>query len=126
MKQPSAGLNMPDNPIDLFSADVEPSLAKKNADELLPHATLAFKSASPAPAWADPEFKGRLAYLVCTEDKAIPKAAQEGMMQHSGQDWHVRELQGSHNAPFLSKEKEAVEIIDGFVEKFLQAVAGSP
>jgi len=111
---------MPHNPIKVLSADVESSLAKVHAAQLQPHATLAFKSPSPAPAWADPAFRGRLAYIVCIQDQAIPKVGQEAMMQLTGQEFMVQELHGSHNATFLSKPGEAAEMVVGFVEKFLK------
>lgn len=70
-------------------------------------------------------FQGRLAYIVCTEDQAVPKLGQEAMMQGTGKDWIVTELRGSHNAPFLSeKTHEAVDAIDGFINAFLSAGTG--
>lgn len=107
----------------VLSADVEPSIAQAHAAEIVPHATLAFKSPSPTPAWTDAAaFQGRLAYLICTEDRAVPKFGQEAMMQGTGQDWIVKELQGSHNAPFLSnKTQEAVDAVDSFVDAFFSA-----
>jgi len=110
---------MPHDPVKVLSADVESSLAEAHAAQLQPHATLAFKSPSPAPAWADPTFRGRLAYIVCTEDQAVPKVGQEAMMQLTGQEFMVKELHGSHNAAFLAKPREAAEMVVGFVEKFL-------
>ena len=114
---------MPIDPVSILSADIEPALAQSNAASLVPHATLAFKSPSPAPAWSDAAFHGRLAYLVCTEDQAIPKLGQEAMMQGTGKNWIVRELQGSHNAPFLAKTQEAVEAVEAFVQLFSLANA---
>lgn len=123
---PSPGLTMPIDPVSVLSADIEPSVAQTNAAEIIPHATLAFKSPSPTPAWTDAAaFQGRLAYLVCTEDLAVPKFGQEAMMQGTGQEWIVKELQGSHNAPFLSnKKQEAVDAVDRFIHTFLSRENG--
>ncbi|CAF9935010.1 MAG: hypothetical protein ALECFALPRED_006212 [Alectoria fallacina] len=118
--EPSSGLTMPDNPLAILSADIDPAIAMENASRLVPHALLAFKSPAPAPAWADSGFEDRLAYLVCTEDQAIPKFGQEAMMQATGLNWAVREMMGSHNSPFLKKTDEAVEAVDAFVGGFLK------
>ena len=119
--QPSTGLTMPADPIAVLAADIGLVKAQASVAELLPHATVAFKSPSPPPAWAEPAFRGRLAYIMCTEDQAIPKVGQEIMMQLTGQPWVVRELQGSHNSAFLLKEQEAAGLVAGIVEIFLHA-----
>ena len=111
---------MPDDPLTILSADIDPIVAKENAAQLIPHALLAFKSPAPAPAWAEPGFEGRLAYLVCTEDQAILEFAQEAMMQGTGKDWVVREMVGSHNVAFLKKIDEAAAAVDAFVDGFLK------
>ena len=89
-------------------------------ENMEPHSLTAFESAAPPLAWNSPDFKGHLAYVVCTDDKAIPREAQEGMIKGSGMDWEVREMHSSHNAPFLSREKETAEIIMNFIDKFSQ------
>lgn len=56
---------------------------------------------------------------MCTEDQAVPKFGQEAMMQGIGKEWMVKELQGSHNAPFLSnKTQDAVDAVDNFIYAF--------
>lgn len=110
---------MPDDPLAILSADIDPIIAEKNASQLVPHALLAFKSPAPAPAWTEPGFEGRLAYLMCSDDQAIPRFGQEAMMQGTGMDWVVREIVGSHNAPFLKKTEEAAGAVDRFVDGFL-------
>lgn len=122
--QPRAGLTMPLDPIKILAADVEASVAQANAAHLLPHATLAFKSPSPPAAWSDPAFRGRLAYIVCTKDQAIPQAGQEAMMGLTGQSWIVKELQGSHNAAFWLKQQEAAQMVESIVATFQQEANG--
>lgn len=111
---------MPDDPLAMLSADIDPVLAEGNASRLVPHALLAFKSPAPAPAWTGTGFEDRLAYLVCTEDQAIPKFGQEAMMQGTGVEWAVREIVGSHTSPFLKKMEEAAGAVDAFVDGFLK------
>ena len=112
------GLTLPENPINNFSADVTPAVAQACLSQILPHALLAFKSTAPKPAWADAGFDGRLAYLVCTEDRAIVQVAQHAMMQGIGKTWIVKEVEGSHTAPFLDKIPEAVQALESFVRSF--------
>lgn len=111
---------MPDNALAIFSADIDPTVAKENASKIVPHALLAFKSPAPAPAWTEPGFEGRLAYLVCTDDLAVPKFGQEAMMQGTGKRWVVKEMVGGHNTPFLKKTQEAAGLVDAFVGGFLK------
>ena len=118
MRQPLPGLTLPADPAEVFSADAAPAVAQAYVSQILPHALLAFKSPAPRPAWSDPGFDGRLAYLSCTEDRAIPKFAQEAMMQGTGKKWVVKELEGSHSAPFLIKISDAVQALEGFVRIF--------
>ena len=104
--------------MNVFLADVTPAIAQAFISQILPHALLAFKSPAPKPAWSEAGFDGRLAYLACTEDRAIPKFAQEAMMHGTGKKWIVKELECSHSAPFLSKIEEAVQALEGFVRVF--------
>ena len=111
---------MPENPLAIFSADIDPMIAKENASRMVPHALLAAKSPTPAPAWTDPDFEGRLAYLVYTEDLAILQYAQVAMILETGQVWAVKEMMDSHNCPFLKEMEEAARAVDEFVEEFLK------
>ena len=95
-------------------------MVKADLDKIEPHSLAAFESAAPPLAWNSPDFKGCLAYVVCTDDKAIPREAQDGMIKGSGLEWEVREMHCSHNAPFTPKEKETAEIIMNFIDKFSQ------
>ncbi|GAB1190922.1 hypothetical protein APSETT444_000089 [Aspergillus pseudonomiae] len=115
---PSVGLNVPDQPEKTFAADVSEEQALAISSVIKPHASLAFFSAQPSPAWVDPTFTGRLAYVVTTDDLAVPKVAQYGMISGTGQQWHVREIESSHCAPFITKVEESVEILQEFIHTF--------
>ena len=41
-------------------------------------------------------------------------------MHGTGMEWVVREMEGSHNCPFLKKTEEAAEAVDAFVAGFLK------
>ena len=109
-QQPTANLNVADDPTGNFAADVEPATAKLLTANVKPHATLSFTSPQLHPAWADEAFHGRLAFIVTTEDRAVPKEAQFGMMAATQQSWIVKELASSHCAPFLNRIDETVAL----------------
>ena len=64
-----------------------------------------------------------MAYLVCTEDKAIPNFGEEAVMEGTGISWITREISGSHNSPLLMMTEEAADIADHFMMKFLGLAA---
>ena len=111
---------MPENPLVLLSVNIDPIIAEENASRMVPHALLAFKSSIPAPAWTDPGFEGRLAYLEYTEDLAIQQFAQEAMIRGTGQAWMVKEMVGGHSCAFLKETEEAARAVDNFVQVFLK------
>jgi hypothetical protein len=104
-----------------FAADVSEDLAREMAAQLKPHSNLAFMSYQPAPAWAEPAFAGRCAYIVTGDDVGIPKAAQCGMIAATGQEWIVKELAGSsHMAPFMTRVKDCVDLVYEILDVFQQ------
>ncbi|KAJ5153864.1 uncharacterized protein N7500_009303 [Penicillium coprophilum] len=116
---PSPNVNVVDDPIKNFAADVDPVLANSLTRSLKPHSNLAFTSPQPHPAWADEAFNGRLGFIVTTEDAAVPKAAQSGMMAATEKAWIVKEVASSHCAPFLNRIGETVELIREIIDQFL-------
>ncbi|KAK4869228.1 hypothetical protein LT330_006228 [Penicillium expansum] len=117
--QPSANLNIVDDLIHNFAADVDPALVQSLTAEVKPHSTLSFTSPQPHPAWADEAFQGRLAFIVTTEDRAVPKEAQFGMMAATQKTWIVKELASSHCAPFLNRIEETVGLTREIIDQFL-------
>lgn len=115
---------MPKDPLGMFCGTDDYSLFDHMPNKtmpLVPHSTLAFKSAQPAPAWADSEYKGRLAFVIPTEDRAVPQLAQKGMIAGTGQRWIVEKVTGSHNAPFLSQRRAMIKILGNLVRRFNEA-----
>ncbi|CAI7649308.1 unnamed protein product [Penicillium viridicatum] len=117
--QPSVNLSIADDPINHFAADVDPTLAQALTAEVRPHSTVAFTSPQPHPAWADEAFQGRLAFIVTTEDRAVPKEAQFGMMAATQKEWIVKELGYSHCAPFLNRIDDTVGLTREIIDQFL-------
>lgn len=72
---------------------------------------------APAPAWADPAFAGRIAFLKCSEDAALPPFLQDLFINKSGVEWLVSEVKAGHS-PWASMPEEVARIIGGWVEVF--------
>ncbi|OBT77021.1 hypothetical protein VF21_02883 [Pseudogymnoascus sp. 05NY08] len=115
--QPSPGLCevSPAGPV--LYADVPPSLAATLEASLLPHSLAAFDSAAPAPAWAEPAFAGKVAFLKCLADAALPTFVQDLFIGKSGVKWLVTEVEAGHS-PWASRPEELAGIIGGWVEVF--------
>jgi pimeloyl-ACP methyl ester carboxylesterase len=87
-----------------FAADVEPELARFMADAQVPWGVEALQGAVGRPAW-----KSRPSwYLVATEDRMIPPAAQRAMAQRAGST--VVEVAGSH-AIYVSQPEAVARLI---------------
>ena len=87
-----------------FAADVEPELARFMADAQVPWGVEALQGAVGRPAW-----KSRQSwYLVATEDRMIPPAAQRAMAQRAGST--VVEVAGSH-AIYVSQPEAVARLI---------------
>lgn len=115
--QPSEHLCSIQNPKEVLFSDVDPAKASELSKALLPHAMLAFESPSPPPAWADPASKGKIAFVRCAKDQALPLFVQDGFIERSGVEWIVRDLDASHS-PFASQPQNIVKIVTELAEKW--------
>jgi pimeloyl-ACP methyl ester carboxylesterase len=87
-----------------FAADVDPDLAGFMADAQVPWGVEALQGAVSRPAWRSlPSW-----YLVATDDRMIPPAAQHAMAERAGST--VVEVRGSH-AVYVSQPDAVVELI---------------
>jgi pimeloyl-ACP methyl ester carboxylesterase len=87
-----------------FAADVRPALAAFMGDSQVPWGLEALQGAVSEPAWrSKPSW-----YLVATEDKMIPPAAQRAMAGRAGAE--VTEAQGSH-AVYVSHPEAVASVI---------------
>ena len=77
----------------------------------------ALDSKAPPAAWAQPEFAGRIAFLRCMQDQALPPFLQDMFMEKSGVAWKVKDIEASHS-PFASKPAEMVEILGEWAQEF--------
>ena len=90
----------------IFYNDVDPAIASKITEQLLPHAKGAFESKQTYAAWKHIDST----YIICEIDNAIPKAAQQQMAFHPEGKIQTEYLKAGHS-PFLSMPEETVEII---------------
>jgi pimeloyl-ACP methyl ester carboxylesterase len=101
---------------DSFAADVDKEKAAFMADSQLPWGVEALTGAITAPAWkTKPSW-----YLVATEDRMIPPAAQRVMAKRAGST--VVEEKGSH-AIYVSKPRAVAALIQAAAKGVHAAVA---
>jgi pimeloyl-ACP methyl ester carboxylesterase len=87
-----------------FAADVQPNLASFMADSQVPWGLEALQGAVSEPAWrSKPTW-----YLIATEDRMIPPAAQRAMAGRAGAE--VTEAPGSH-AIYVSHPEAVASVI---------------
>lgn len=112
------GLNVVDEPVAVFAADVETCKAKKLRDYLSPHSNLAFYSPQPLPAWEEESYADRLGFIVTEKDVAVPKEAQMGMIGATKKDWIVKTMDCGHCSPFMDRVLESTTLVREFIKKF--------
>ena len=94
------------------------------ADTLLPllatTSLRAFDSPAPSPAWAEPDFQGRLAFIRCVKDAALPIEVQNVFINISEVDWVVKDLDGGH-CSFLADPEALIKILEEIQREFAAA-----
>ena len=85
----------------------------------MPHATLAFDSPAPPSALTDPGYEGKLAFVRCLKDQALPVFVQDMFIEKSGLEWRVVDVDAGHS-PYFSRPNELLETLIGFAKIFGQ------
>ncbi|MCU1502160.1 MAG: hydrolase [Ilumatobacteraceae bacterium] len=99
---------------DSFAADVSPDLAQFMADAQVPWGVDALTGSVSEPAWRHkPSW-----YLVATDDRMIPPAAQRAMAERTGAT--VTETSGSH-AVYVAKPTPVTDIIEQAIRQLTPA-----
>lgn len=80
----------------------------------------AFESPAPSAVWTEPEFVGKLAFLRCKQDQAIPLFLQDMFVQRSGVEWMVKDIEAGHS-PWASQPKEVMKSLEECTVVFLEA-----
>ena len=99
-----------DKPADVFYHDVPEEKKLKAVAALKLHSQKSFSSPSPPPGWADEDYEGRRGYIRTLQDRTIPTIAQKMMVQYSGVDWDIKEIDTSHS-PFLVRPQQLADNI---------------
>ena len=102
-----------DGPQSVFYNGVAEDAIQDAVALLQTHAHQALITPSPPPAWPDKAFDAKRAYIKCHLDRAIPIVGQNAMVEYSGVDWQVLDLEDASHSPFLTH----IEPITEFVAK---------
>lgn len=98
-------------PIDLFYHDVEPEKAAEAVRELRLHAASSLSgSVGPPTAWQDNAFDGRRGYVCALQDRAFPYSVQRTVIEATGVDFTVKELDCGHS-PSLSHPQQLADVV---------------
>ena len=89
--------------MDLFYADVEPSVAADAVSRLQPQAASSFSQPVTTASWRDIP----ATYVVCTGDRCIPPDAQRRWAERAQE---VVEIEASHS-PFLSQPSDLADVL---------------
>lgn len=108
---------MPNNPETNVLSSMPDSQAKEIASQIRPHAVAPFHQPQPANAWDDAEYRLCRGFVMCTHDQAVPIVGQQAMIQYSGCDWAVAEIDGGHCA-YIDRPSEVGEAILDLVSRF--------
>ncbi|KAH0351390.1 alpha/beta-hydrolase, partial [Aureobasidium melanogenum] len=113
-EQNPKALYVPD-PIQNFYHDVPEQMSQRAVDNLGGHPIAHAFSRPSKVAWREIS----TAYIICEDDRALPKGPQEQMInavKAEGVDVETTSLKSSHS-PFLSMPAETAKAIRGFLEK---------
>ena len=84
-----------------------------------PHSMRAFATGTRRCALGEENFKGKLAFIRCTKDQALPPFLQDMFVEKSGVEWIRRDIESSHS-PFLSQTEKLVDLLDEIISLFVQ------
>lgn len=85
---------------------------------MVPHAYSVFFGKATAPAWADPYFNGRRAYIRTLDDHCNPTFVQDLWLQKTQVKWDVVDFNSGH-MPFVSQPEALAEKISALVVGFV-------
>lgn len=76
-----------------------------------------FTTPVPRTSWDDDAYKGRIAFIRTLQDAAVPLQMQQKMIEDTGVEWSVRDIDSGHSPQLSQPEKLAgmlVELAKGF------------
>lgn len=84
------------------------------------HASSIFSSSNPPQAWAQEGFGGRLVYVRCHQDKAVPLSVQDIFHGASNEQakWALENMETAGHSPFMTHRDELVSIIEKWADQW--------
>lgn len=71
-----------------------------------------FTSPVPRATWDSAAYKGRVAYIRTTADATFPLQVQQMMIDGTGADWLVRDIDAAHSAQLSQPEKLTAILVE--------------
>ncbi|KAL8861957.1 MAG: hypothetical protein Q9178_001827 [Gyalolechia marmorata] len=97
--------------------DLPPALADAAVSSCISQSLTAFQSPCPAATWHAEAFKGRCAYIRTLSDRSVPYEVQNMMLEGSGQEWIMRDIETGH-CPQLAAPEALSSIIIEIAHQF--------
>ncbi|KAF2461886.1 hypothetical protein BDY21DRAFT_368051 [Lineolata rhizophorae] len=117
-----AGVVYITDPRSIFYHGVSERDANSAVTLLLPMAVGARTTPSPAQAWADKVFEGRLGYIRCGSDKMLAPALQDRHMESTGLPWEVRTVEEGGHSAFYTHPGEIAKYVLDLTKTFTSSV----
>ena len=117
--QYNTGLLAVAQPIPIFYNDVPDQLAQWAASITKSHSLISVTDKSGPIGYKDTGYTGRLVYIRTEDDKAIPVAGQDAMIQGSGVNFTVEKYNTGHS-PFLSHPDMLADTLDKLAQSFVE------
>ncbi|ODH52292.1 hypothetical protein GX48_01610 [Paracoccidioides brasiliensis] len=103
--------------ISFLYQEVRKDLADAVAASTMVQGMTVFTSPCPRASWDSEEYKGRVAYIRALNDKSIPLSIQQMMIDKTGIEWIVRDMESDHS-PQLSHADELTATLLELAKKF--------
>ncbi|KAL8654427.1 MAG: hypothetical protein Q9226_003440 [Calogaya cf. arnoldii] len=115
----NANLIKCDDPRPFLFDDVPSVLADAATISSISQSLTSFQSPCPAATWDKEAFKGRCAYIRTVNDQALPYDVQNMMLDGTGQEWIIRDIETGHSPQLAAPGKLSSIIIE--VAKLIEA-----
>jgi hypothetical protein len=101
-----------DDRIPPLYADVPAGLAEVVATAAMAQGMTSFTSPVPRATYDNDAYKGRNAYIRTTKDACFPVEVQQMMIDGTGAEWIVKDIESAHSAQLSQPEKLKDILVD--------------
>ncbi|KAF2791057.1 hypothetical protein K505DRAFT_310276 [Melanomma pulvis-pyrius CBS 109.77] len=109
---PEANLLRCDDRVGPLYQDVPADLADVVGVSAMAQGMSSFNSPCPRATWDSDEYKGRVAYIRTVNDAAIPLQVQQMMIDGTGAEWIVKDIESGHSPQISQPEKLTTLLVD--------------